>query len=306
MPDISVFIVDKAMRLDAAVAENMEDVTRSFAQKLIGLGNVTVNDKVVTKNGYAVSVGDKVAVVMVEPTSLSVEPEDIPIDIVYEDEDMLIVNKQQGLVVHPSQGTPHGTLVNALMNVRERFSGINGVVRPGIVHRLDKNTSGLLVVAKNDRAHLSLAEQIATKEAKRYYIALLDGNVKEDEGVICQPIGRNPKERKQMAVVEGGREATTLYRVLERYGQYTLVRFELKTGRTHQIRVHAKYMHHPVVGDDVYGGSNKFGLAGQLLTAYRLEVRQPTTGEPVVVEIPLPDYFEHVLDVLRKKSGLAD
>lgn len=298
--DLVVFVVDSPARLDAAVAAFVEDVTRSLAQKLIGMGNVSVNGKVVTKNGYALSAKDSVAVQTVDPVELSVAPEDIPIDIVYEDADMIVVNKQQGLVVHPSVGTPSGTLVNALMNVRDRFSGINGVVRPGIVHRLDKNTSGLLVVAKNDKAHLSLAEQIATKEAKRFYMALVDGNIKEDEGVICQPIARNPKDRKQMAVVEGGREATTLYTVVERFGQYTLVKFELKTGRTHQIRVHAKYIHHPVVGDDVYGGSNKFGLAGQLLTAYRLELDQPTTGERLAFEIPLPPYFLDVLEKLRK------
>lgn len=300
MADLVVFVVDSPARLDAAVAASVEDVTRSLAQKLIGMGNVSVNGKVVMKNGYALSAKDSVAVQTVDPVELSVAPEDIPIDIVYEDADMIVVNKQQGLVVHPSVGTPSGTLVNALMNVRDRFSGINGVVRPGIVHRLDKNTSGLLVVAKNDKAHLSLAEQIATKEAKRFYMALVDGNIKEDEGVICEPIARNPKDRKQMAVVEGGREATTLYTVVERFGQYTLVKFELKTGRTHQIRVHAKYIHHPVVGDDVYGGSNKFGLAGQLLTAYRLELDQPTTGERLAFEIPLPPYFLDVLEKLRK------
>lgn len=300
MADLVVFVVDSPARLDAAVAASVEDVTRSLAQKLIGMGNVSVNGMVVTKNGYALSAKDAVAVQTVDPVELSVAPEDIPIDIVYEDADMIVVNKQQGLVVHPSVGTPSGTLVNALMNVRDRFSGINGVVRPGIVHRLDKNTSGLLVVAKNDKAHLSLAEQIATKEAKRFYMALVDGNIKEDEGVICEPIARNPKDRKQMAVVEGGREATTLYTVVERFGQYTLVKFELKTGRTHQIRVHAKYIHHPVVGDDVYGGSNKFGLAGQLLTAYRLELDQPTTGERLAFEIPLPPYFLDVLEKLRK------
>lgn len=300
MADLVVFVVDSPARLDAAVAAFVEDVTRSLAQKLIGMGNVSVNGKVVTKNGYALSAKDSVAVQTVDPVELSVAPEDIPLDIVYEDDDLLVVNKQQGLVVHPSVGTPSGTLVNALMNVRDRFSGINGVVRPGIVHRLDKNTSGLLVVAKNDKAHLSLAEQIATKEAKRFYMALVDGNIKEDEGVICQPIARNPKDRKQMAVVEGGRDATTLYTVVERFGQYTLVKFELKTGRTHQIRVHAKYIHHPVVGDDVYGGSNKFGLAGQLLTAYRLELDQPTTGERLAFEIPLPPYFLDVLEKLRK------
>ena len=303
MTDAVTFVSEDGGRLDAVVAAGVDGVTRSFAQKLIERGNVTVGGNVILKNGYAVSVGDVVCVRMEEPTTLSCAPEDIPVDIVYEDDDMLVVNKQQGLVVHPSVGTPSGTLVNALMNVRDRFSGINGVVRPGIVHRLDKNTSGLLVVAKNDRAHLALAEQIATKTAKRFYLALVDGNVKEDTGRVDAPIGRNPKERKQMAVVADGRPATTLYTVVERFGQYTLMRFELKTGRTHQIRVHAKYIHHPVVGDDVYGGSNKFGLNGQLLHAYRLELVQPTTGQPVVLEAPLPDYFEAVLARLRAQAN---
>ena len=302
MADLVVFVVDSPARLDAAVAASVEDVTRSLAQKLIGMGNVSVNGMVVTKNGYALSAKDAVAVQTVDPVELSVAPEDIPIDIVYEDADMIVVNKQQGLVVHPSVGTPSGTLVNALMNVRDRFSGINGVVRPGIVHRLDKNTSGLLVVAKNDKAHLSLAEQIATKEAKRFYMALVDGNIKEDEGVICEPIARNPKDRKQMAVVEGGREATTLYTVVERFGQYTLVKFELKTGRTHQIRVHAKYLGHPVVGDKTYGSKNcKFNLEGQLLHAFRLELDHPDTGERMIFEAPLPEYFTKVLNSLGEE-----
>lgn len=285
-------------RLDAAIVGELEEVTRSFVQNLIGKGLVTVNGVVQSKNGYALKLGDQVDVCIPDPVGLSVEPEDIPIQIVYEDEDMMVVNKQQGLVVHPSVGTPSGTLVNALLNLGDHFSSINGVVRPGIVHRLDKNTSGLLVVAKNDKAHLSLAEQIATKEAKRYYMALVDGNVKEDEGVIDAPIGRNPKDRKQMAVVQDGKNAVTHYKVVKRYGAYTLCEFELKTGRTHQIRVHAKYIHHPVVGDDVYGGSNKFGLLGQLLHAFRLVLRQPTTGEMMIFEAPLPDYFQAVLDKL--------
>ncbi len=296
------FVVKNAGRLDGVIVSEMEEVTRSFVQNLIEKGLVSVGGKVVGKSGYAVKVGDTIDVVVPDPVGLSVEPEDIPIEIVYEDEDMIVVNKQQGLVVHPSVGTPSGTLVNALLHHQHTFSSINGVVRPGIVHRLDKNTSGLLVVAKNDKAHLSLAEQIATKEAKRYYIALVDGNVKEDEGIVEQPIGRNPKDRKQMAVVADGKSATTLYKVLARYGAYTLCEFELKTGRTHQIRVHAKYIHHPVVGDDVYGGSNKFGLCGQLLHAFRLVLRQPTTGETLTFEAPLPDYFQAVLDKLEREK----
>lgn len=303
MEYVSFVNANAGCRLDAAVVGELEDVTRSFVQNLIRKGLVAVNGKPESKNGFCLKAGDTVDVTIPDPVGLSVEPEDIPIQIVYEDEDMIVVNKQQGLVVHPSVGTPSGTLVNALLNLRDHFSSINGVVRPGIVHRLDKNTSGLLVVAKNDKAHLSLAEQIATKAAKRYYIALLDGNLKEDEGVVNAPIGRSPKDRKQMAVVEGGKSAETKWKVLKRYGQYTLCEFELKTGRTHQIRVHAKYLHHPVVGDDVYGGSDKFGLSGQLLHAYKLVLTQPTTGERLTFEAPLPAYFEEVLTKLDKTLG---
>ena len=297
------FVAPHAGRLDALITQFLDDATRSSVQNIIAHGNVSVDGRVVLKNGFAVNRGAQIDVLTIDPVELSVKAQDIPLQIVYEDEDMLVVNKQQGLVVHPSVGTPDGTLVNALMNIRSHFSSINGVVRPGIVHRLDKDTSGLLVVAKNDRAHLALARQIADKTAIRRYIALVDGNIKEDNGTICQPIGRNPKDRKQMAVVADGRPATTLYRVVQRFGAYTLVDFELKTGRTHQIRVHAKYIHHPVVGDPVYGGSNKFGLAGQLLHAYQLQLNQPTTGQRLTFDAPLPDYFAQVLHVLRAKEG---
>lgn len=290
--------------MDTLLVEWLEEHTRSFVQNLINNGYVTVNDKAAPKCGYAISLGDRVQVFVPDPVELSLAAENIPIDIVYEDDDLMVVNKQQGLVVHPCVGTPSGTLVNALLAVRDRFSGINGVCRPGIVHRLDKDTSGLLVVAKNDFAHTSLAAQIAEKSAKRYYVALVDGNIKEDQGVICQPIARSPKDRKQMAVVEGGREATTLFRVIERFGAYTFVQYELKTGRTHQIRVHSKYLHHPIVGDNLYGGSNKFGLSGQLLHAYKLVLTQPTTGERLTFEAPLPIYFARVLEKLR--AGISN
>lgn len=294
------FVCDRSGRADVVICQALEDVTRSRVQGLIAGGNVCVNGTPINKNGLSLSAGDRVDVLLTDPVELSCKAEDIPITIVYEDDDMLVIDKQQGLVVHPSVGTPSGTLVNALMAVRDKLSSINGVVRPGIVHRLDKNTSGLLVVAKNDKAHLDLARQIATKEAQRYYIALVDGNIKQDTGIIEQPIGRNPKDRKQMAVVADGRYAKTEYTVLERFGQYTLVQFKLYTGRTHQIRVHAKYINHPVVGDDVYGGSNKFGVQGQLLHAFRLLLRQPTTGELLQFEAPLPDYFQQVLRQLRQ------
>ena len=293
----------EAGRLDKVVADGIDSVTRSYVQTLISAGNVSVDQTVQTKNGFAVRVGQTLTVFLPDPVTVSSEGEDIPIDIVYEDEDMMVINKQQGLVVHPSPSTPSGTLVNALMFIRQRFSTINGVVRPGIVHRIDKNTSGLLVVAKNDRAHLSLAEQIATKTATRCYLALVDGNIKQDSGTICQPIGRHPKERKQMAVVPTGRVAITHFRVEERFGDYTLVHFQLETGRTHQIRVHSRFINHPVVGDDVYGGSNKFALSGQLLHAYQLSLNQPSTGERLTFTAPLPDYFQAVLVKLRAKAN---
>lgn len=295
------FVAPISGRLDAVLVTLLEDATRNYVQNLIADGNVAVSGKTAQKSGLKVTANEVIDVVIPDAVSLSCDAEDIPLDIVYEDDDMMVINKQQGLVVHPSVGTPNGTLVNALMNIRDHFSSINGVVRPGIVHRLDKNTSGLIVVAKNDTAHLSLAEQIATKTARRYYTALVDGNIKEDAGEVNQPIARSPKDRKQMAVVQDGKPALTLFNVVARYGVYTLVNFELKTGRTHQIRVHCKFLHHPVVGDDVYGGSNKFALQGQLLHAYKLCLRQPTTGEELTFTAPIPPYFE---DVLRRIEHL--
>ena len=206
------------------------------------------------------------------------------------------------MVTHPAVGTPDGTLVNAIMYKIGDLSSINGVIRPGIVHRLDKDTSGLIVIAKNDKSHVSLASQIGEKSAKRFYRALVDGNIKDDTGVIEAPIARHKTDRKKMAVSPDGRFAKTFYKVLERFGQYTYVEYELFTGRTHQIRVHSSYIHHPVVGDEVYGGSNKFKLSGQLLHAYKLVLDQPSTGERMIFTSPLPCYFEEVLEKLRKTS----
>ena len=212
----------------------------------------------------------------------------------------MVINKAQGMVTHPATGSPDGTLVNALLYHVKDLSGINGVLRPGIVHRLDKDTSGLIMVAKNDASHLSLSKQIAEKSAKRYYIALVDGNIKEDSGVIEQPIARHRIDRKKMAVDRDGRVAKTAFKVLERFQKYTLVEYELFTGRTHQIRVHSSFIHHPVVGDPVYGGSNKFGLDGQLLHAFKLVLSHPRSGEIMTFEAPIPQYFETVLNKLRK------
>lgn len=286
-------------RLDKYLNDKLTDKTRSAIKKLFESGYVLLNGKI-AKPSQTVKRGDRVDITLPDAVEAHAKPEDIPIDIIYEDDDLAVVNKAQGMTVHMGNGNTDGTLVNALLFRLNSLSGINGEIRPGIVHRIDKNTSGLLVVAKNDKAHLSLSEQIANKTCKRTYLALLEGNVKEDEGEITTYIGRSPNDRLKMAVVppEKGKIAITDFRVLKRFaGGYTLCRFDLKTGRTHQIRVHAKYLGHPVVGDDVYGiKKQKFKLNGQLLHAFRLEFIHPTTGERVSFEAPLPDYFTAVLD----------
>ncbi len=291
---------DKGERLDSYLAHSLENVTRSRVKNLIEEGVVFIGEKCVTKSGYTLKESDCVLITFDEPTELTAFAEDLPLDIVYEDGDLLVINKAQGMVTHPASGSPSGTLVNALLYHVKDLSGINGVLRPGIVHRLDKDTSGLIMVAKNDKAHLSLSAQIAEKTAKRYYIALVDGNFKEDCGVIEQPIARHRTERKKMAVDKDGRVAKTAFKILERFKNYTLVEYELFTGRTHQIRVHSSYIHHPVVGDSVYGGSNKFHLDGQLLHAFRLELTHPSTGQRMSFEAKIPIYFEKVLEKLRK------
>lgn len=297
--ELTVDEFSQGQRLDVFCATNLPELTRSHLQRLIAQGSVTLNGKP-AKASKEVTEEDVVIVCPPEPVPLCIPAEPIPLDIVYEDADLLVVNKQQGLTVHPANGVYSGTLVNALLFRVKDLSGINGVLRPGIVHRLDKNTSGLMLVAKNDLAHRSLAEQIAIKQCKRVYWALLEGILKSDAGTVDAPIARSPSDRKKMAVVEGGKQAVSLYRVLKRYAEYTLCEFELKTGRTHQIRVHARYLGHPVVGDDVYGyQKQKFKLNGQLLHSKRISFRQPTTGELLSFEAPLPDYFEKVLKSLR-------
>ena len=291
---------DKGERLDAFLAQSIEGITRSRVKNSIEKGLVKVGGKEQKKSGYSLKEGDLVEISFEEPVELSAIPQDLPIDIVYEDEDLVVINKAQGMVTHPATGSPDGTLVNALLFHVKDLSGINGVLRPGIVHRLDKDTSGLIMVAKNDFAHLSLSTQIAEKSAKRYYIALVDGNIKEDNGIIEEPIARHHTDRKKMAVDKQGRSAKTAYKVLERFQKYTLVEYELFTGRTHQIRVHSAFKHHPVVGDPVYGGSNKFHLNGQLLHAYKLVLTHPRTGKTLTFECPIPNYFNEVLDKLRK------
>lgn len=289
-------------RADVFLSENLQS-TRSAVKKLFQ-GGVTINGKP-AKPSLAVNIGDEICVTLPDAVEYAAKPEDIPLDIVYEDDDIAVVNKPQGMTVHMGNGNIDGTLVNALLYRLDKLSGINGVIRPGIVHRIDKDTSGLLVVAKNDAAHLSLSKQIEEKTCKRTYLALLEGNLKEDSGTVTTYIGRDPSDRVKMAVVppEKGKLAITDFEVLKRYGEgYTLCKFDLRTGRTHQIRVHAKYLCHPVVGDPVYGiKKQRFKLNGQLLHAWKLKLVHPRTGKEMEFEAPLPDYFVNILDKLTQK-----
>ncbi len=289
-------------RADVFLSENLDGYTRSAVKKLFESGLVKINGKPV-KASQQVFCGAVAEVELPDPVEYSARPEDIPIDIVYEDEDIAVVNKPQGMTVHMGNGNADGTLVNALLFRLGNLSGINGVIRPGIVHRIDKDTSGLLVVAKNDAAHLSLSKQIEEKTCRRTYLALLEGTVKDDSGTVTTYIGRDPKDRIKMAVVEPekGKIAITDYTVLKRYEKgFTLCRFDLHTGRTHQIRVHAKFIGHPVVGDRVYGvKKQKFSLNGQLLHAWRLALTHPVTGKEMSFEAPLPDYFSDILTKLH-------
>ncbi len=287
-------------RLDAFLAENIEHLSRSAAQMLIEKGCVLYNG-VPAKKSQKVSPGDCFEVELPEPEKTDIVPENISLDIVYEDDDVIVVNKPKGMVVHPSHGHWSGTLVNALMySCGDRLSGIGGQLRPGIVHRIDKDTSGLLIVAKNDFAHLSLSEQLKDRSLSREYDAIVCGRVREDSGSINAPIGRHPLDRKKMAVTDkNSKEAITDFEVVTRYRQYTHIRCRLRTGRTHQIRVHMAYCGHPVLGDAVYGKKkSEFGLEGQCLNATRLKFVHPRTGEHIELEIPLPEYFTDVLNKL--------
>ncbi len=286
------------LRVDVYLSQAL-DFTRSRVKKLCDDGLAKVNG-IVVKCNKVLKDGDIIEVEIPESKNLDATPEDIPLDIVYQDNDVAVINKPQGLTVHAGNGTHGSTLVNALLYHLDNLSGINGVIRPGIVHRIDKNTSGLLVVAKNDNAHLSLAKQLEDKTCSRKYIALLEGVLKQDSGTISTFIGRNPKDRTKMAVVSNGRDAVTDYKVIKRFANYTLCEFSLKTGRTHQIRVHAKHIGHPIVGDKEYGFKNqKFKLDGQLLHAKELKFVHPTLNKVVSFSCPLPDYFEKVLKTLK-------
>lgn len=301
--DIFRLTVDASLcgsRIDVAVADWLDHLTRSGVQKLLSDGKVTVNDHPVTKN-YKLRTGDTLCVEIPVAKPMEAQAQDIPVNVVYEDEDLLVVDKPKGMVVHPAPGNPDGTLVNALLyHCGGSLSGINGVIRPGIVHRIDKDTSGLLIVAKNDFAHLSLAEQIKEHSFDREYRAVVHGNLKEDRGTVNAPIGRSPKDRKKMCVTDkNSRSAVTHYEVLERYQSYTYIKCKLETGRTHQIRVHMAYLGHPVAGDLVYGPKNTpKKLNGQCLHAGLIGFTHPRSGERLTFESPLPDYFQQFLKTL--------
>lgn len=288
-----------SQRIDKYLSEKMENISRSAAQKLLDDGNVRVNFTVVSKN-YKLKAGDRVVVTVPEPKSLEAKPEDIPLDIRYEDSDLLVVNKPKGMVVHPAAGNFDGTLVNALLyHCKGSLSGIGGVVRPGIVHRIDKDTSGLLIVAKNDMAHVSLAEQIKAHSFTRQYQSVVYGHFKADEGTVDAPIGRHPTDRKKMTVTtKNSKNAVTHYKVIEEFKDFTHLALKLETGRTHQIRVHMSYIGHPVAGDGVYGPKKVIEyLQGQCLHAGLIGFRHPRTREYIEIESELPSYFT---DFLRR------
>ena len=287
---------EQGKRLDTYVANQKNELTRTAVQRLVEQEKILVNGKK-QKVAYKVIEGDIVTVEESEAKPIELKAQEIPLDIIYEDKDIIVVNKPKGMVVHPANGNPDGTLVNAIMAIcKDSLSGIGGEIRPGIVHRLDKDTSGLLIVAKNDKAHVNMSEQIKNHEVKKTYIALVRGLVKENEATIDMPIGRSRSDRKKMAVDKNGRNAITHIKVLKRYDKYTLLEINIETGRTHQIRVHLSHIGYPIIGDYTYSnGKNEFGVVGQCLHAKCLEFKHPVTGKEMKLEAPLPDYFENIL-----------
>jgi 23S rRNA pseudouridine1911/1915/1917 synthase len=291
-------------RIDKCISSYMEELSRSYIQKIIKEGNVFVNENVVKAN-YKTKVDDKVRFIIPEAIEPDIPPQDIALDIIYEDKDILVVNKPKDMVVHPAPGHYEGTLVNAIMyHCGSELSGINGVMRPGIVHRIDKDTTGSIIVCKNDEAHRKIAELLKTHDITRKYRAIVYGNIKEDSGTVDAPIGRHPNDRKKMAVNEkNGKRAVTHYTVLERLGDYTYIECQLETGRTHQIRVHMASINHPLLGDEVYcSRKSPFKLNGQVLHAMTIGFVHPTSGEYMEFEAPLPEYFERLLSILRENS----
>ena len=291
-------------RLDSFISEECGlNLSRTMVKKLLDEEKILVNNKL-QKASYKPEIGDILTIDIPKPKEIKLEAQDIPVPVVYEDNDIIVVNKPKGMVVHPANGNPDGTLVNAILAMcKDSLSGIGGEIRPGIVHRLDKDTSGLLIVAKNDLAHMNMSKQIQERKVTKKYIALVKGNVPEDEATIHMPIARSTKDRKKMAVDAKGKDAITHFKVLKRYGKYTLLELKIDTGRTHQIRVHMSYIGHPVVGDMVYSnGKNEFGVEGQMLHAKSLEFKHPVTNKEMHLEAELPKYFKKVLAKLDSQS----
>ena len=293
---------EKGKRLDSYIASICNDITRTSAERMIKNGEILVNDKT-QKAAYKINEGDIITIQKSEPKEIEIKAQDIPIEIIYEDNDIIVVNKPKGMVVHPANGNPDGTLVNAIMaKCKNSLSGIGGEIRPGIVHRIDKDTSGLLIIAKNDTAHVNMSEQIKNHEVKKTYIALVRGVIKENEATIDMPIGRSTSDRKKMAVNRNGKNAVTHIKVIKRYEKYTLVEVNIETGRTHQIRVHLSHIGYPIIGDYTYSnGKNEFGVEGQCLHAKCLEFKHPITGREMKLEAPLPQYFQEILNTLDNR-----
>ena len=294
---------EKGKRLDTYIPSVDTDITRTSAQRLIEDGNILVNGKN-AKVSYKIQENDKISVEIPEPKQIELKAQDIPIEIIYEDSDIIVVNKPKGMVVHPANGNPDGTLVNAIMAIcKDSLSGIGGEIRPGIVHRIDKDTSGLLIVAKNDNAHVKMSEQIKNHEVKKTYIALVRGVFKENAATIDMPIGRSTSDRKKMAVNKNGKDAITHIKVLKRFDKYTLLQVNIETGRTHQIRVHLSHIGYPIVGDYTYSnGKNEFDVVGQCLHAQKLEFKHPITQKDMCLEAELPQYFKDILDKLKDRE----
>ena len=294
---------NEGKRIDAYLAEN-SDFSRTTIKRLIDEEKIRVNGQNI-KASYKVQIGDNIEIDEDEPKEIELKAQDIPLEILYEDNDIIVVNKPKGMVVHPANGNPDGTLVNAIMAIcKDSLSGIGGEIRPGIVHRLDKNTSGAIIIAKNDKAHIGLSEELKNHEIKKTYIALVRGVVKENNATINMPIGRSKKDRKKMDIDKSGKDAVTHFKVLERFENTTLLEINIETGRTHQIRVHLSHIGYPIIGDDVYSnGKNKWNIEGQCLHAKVLDFKHPITGKEMHIEAPMPKYFIDILNELGYKSN---
>ena len=291
-------------RIDSFIPYIKEDISRSMVQKLIEQKNIKVNGKE-TKHSYKLKLNDQIEIAVPKAKKIDLKAQNIPLEVIYEDEDIIVINKPKGMVVHPANGNPDGTLVNAVMNIcKDSLSGIGGEIRPGIVHRLDKDTSGAIIVAKNDRAHIGLSNQLKNHEVKKTYLALVRGIIKENEATINMPIARSKKDRKKMDVDKDGKEAITHFKVLGRYkNKYTLLQINLETGRTHQIRVHLSHIGYPIIGDEVYSnGKNEWNITGQCLHAWKLEFEHPVSGKKINLEAKIPKYFKNIIKELEEEK----